>query len=161
MNDFNSKIIFRKTKEEGHANIDRADMIKPFDIDKIILSLIKAKETALENAIIANTVLINDKFAKVKNFSICLDNTVYAVPPMIAGLYIKFVDLPKQFAFALAQLPEPDGAKLLAEAREESRRVTLGEVVEWLLNEAGQPGEEIFQMFIKHFGLDEVAEKDD
>lgn len=104
---------FTEVKWTSETDVDK---IKPLNIEDIAKSIADASNNALLNAISANAIIINKKYAKTPGFYFGNGFGVYDIPPMFMGLYVEFKELPKEFAFALTKIPVPDFYKRLAEA---------------------------------------------
>lgn len=153
----NKDLKFTEAKWTPETDVDK---IKPLNIEDIAKSIADARNNAIINAISANAIIINKKYAKTSGFYYNDGFGRYVIPPMFMGLYVEFKELPKEFAFALAQLPKPYIEELIANAREEGRKIALGEVVEWFLNEVEEDETKLFNQFIKRFELDEENENE-
>lgn len=81
----------------------------------IINKIAEARKLAFQEGIKANTVLINEKYAKVKAFTYLED----IFPPMICGLEAYQTDeLPDGYAFAVLQAPQTASEQACKEAIE-------------------------------------------
>lgn len=101
----------KKDKESlvfDNAKIDdiSVDDIKPLDMSVIAKQIAEAYNEALKNEIEANTVLINNKYAKTNRLTFPGPaNGCWDLPPMFCGLRVAFSDLPEKFAFVLTKTP--------------------------------------------------------
>lgn len=102
--------------------------------EEVIADLAKeiadAYNEALINKIEANTVIINEKYAKT-------NSAIYPgplgghwdFPPMLYGLNVAFSDLPEKFAFALAKTNIKTSKQLEEEVIKETAREILEEIM--------------------------------
>lgn len=120
-------LVFDNAK--NFENVKPEDM-KPLDMSVIAKQIAEAYNEALLQKIEANTIIINEKYAKVKN-TVCPGPFVgeWNISPMLCGLRVKFDDLPEQFAFALTKFP----IKTERELKEEVRNQTAKEILKELL----------------------------
>jgi hypothetical protein len=87
-------------------------------ISKMIDDIAKAKEEALKQGIIANTVVINEKYAYVQPFSCVVGQVCTCVPPMLMGMHLLSRKMPEdKIEFLLMESPhnQPSYQELLAE----------------------------------------------
>ena len=87
-------------------------------ISKMIDDIAKAKEEALKQGIIANTVVINEKYAYVQPFRVSVNRICYCVPPMLMGMHLLSQKMPEdKIEFLLMESPhnQPSYQELLAE----------------------------------------------
>lgn len=81
------------------------------DIENIVRGIMEAQREALKEGIRANTVVISNRFAKIKSFAVGGwrgNKGTMTFPPMIAGLEAYFTDgLPEELAFAIMEKPGP------------------------------------------------------
>lgn len=121
-------------KEHNPFNVFPDDVsvedMKPLDMSVIAKQIADAYNKALLQKIEANTIIINEKYAKVKN-TVCPGpfGGEWNIPPMLCGLRVKFDDLPEQFAFALTKFP----INTEQELKEEVRKQTAKEILKELL----------------------------
>lgn len=120
-------LVFDNAK--NFENVKPEDM-KPLDMSVIAKQIAEAYNEALLQKIEANTIIINEKYAKVKN-TVCPGpfGGEWNIPPMLCGLRVKFEDLPEKFAFALTKFP----IKTERELKEEVRNQTAKEILKELL----------------------------
>lgn len=106
-------LVFDNAK--NFENVKPEDM-KPLDMSVIAKQIAEAYNEALLQKIEANTIIINEKYAKVKN-TVCPGpfGGEWNIPPMLCGLRVKFEDLPEQFAFALTKFPIKTAKEILKE----------------------------------------------
>lgn len=82
--------------------------------------LAEAKAEALKEGIKANTVIIDEHFAKVNAFDFVWVRDVMHLPPMICGLEIQVSDeLPDGYDFAVLEVPETERDRLVRKAKAE------------------------------------------
>ena len=121
-------------KEHNPFNVFPDDVsvedMKPLDEPFLAKQIAEAYNEAILQKIEANTIIINEKYAKVKN-TVCpgLFGGEWNIPPMLCGLRVKFEDLPEKFAFALTKFP----IKTEQELKEEVRKQTAKEIYNWLV----------------------------
>ena len=97
----NKDLVFTEVEEFlGHE----LKKMSPLDIGEVIANAINE---AAVNKISANAVIINKKYAKTERIFYDTGCGLYEIPPMICGLYLEFCDLPKEFAFAVTEIPKP------------------------------------------------------
>ena len=127
----NKNLVFTKVEEFlGH---DLKKMIS-LDIGEVIADAIN--EAAVNN-ISVNAVIINKKYAKTERIFYDAGCGVYEIPPMICGLYLEFCDLPKEFAFAVTEIPKPEFYNQIDEAKHHAKVAQhRAEVAERALKEA-------------------------
>jgi hypothetical protein len=76
---------------------------------------------ALKEDIKANTVIIDEHFAKVNAFSFVFGRDAMHLPPMICGLEIQVSDeLPDGYDFAVLEVPETERELLVRKAKAEA-----------------------------------------
>ena len=95
--------------------------------------IIEAEKLAIIEGIKANTVVLNEKYAKTNGFSFKDGFGVFDIPPMIIGLELKISDdeLPEDVAFALLQLPS-ERDKIRAQTRQETVKEVLEKVLSFV-----------------------------
>lgn len=125
----------KKDKESlvfDNAKIDdiSVDDIKPLDMSVIAKQIAEAYNEALKNEIEANTVQINNKYAKTNRLIFPGPaNGCWDLPPMFCGLRVAFSDLPEKFAFVLTKTP----IKTADELKEEVRKETAKDILRMLI----------------------------
>lgn len=83
--------------------------------------LAKAYKKALKEDIKANTVIIDEHFAKVNAFDFVFGRDVMSLPPMICGLEVQVSDeLPDGYDFAVLEFPETERDRLVRKTRTEA-----------------------------------------
>ena len=83
--------------------------------------LAEAQAKALKEGIKANTVIIDEHFAKVNAFDFVFGRDVMHLPPMICGLEVQISDeLPDGYDFAVLEAPETERERLIRRARAEA-----------------------------------------
>lgn len=89
----------------------------------------EARKVALQEQIKANTILIDEKFAKVNNLHFCWGRTIMDLPPMICGLEIYLTDeLPDGYNFALIEAPETERERIFRQAKSEAAKEIFEEI---------------------------------
>ena len=97
--------------------------------------LAEAKAKALKEGIKANTVIIDEHFAKVNAFDFVFGRDVMHLPPMICGLEVQVSDeLPDGYSFAVLEAPETERERLIRKAKSEVAR-EIFEEIEKIINE--------------------------
>lgn len=92
-----------------------------------------AYKEAVNEGIKANTVIINNHFAKVNAHIFDFFGTVLDMPPMICGLEVKLSnELPEGYDFALVEARETERDRLIAKAKSEFAREIFAEIEELL-----------------------------
>lgn len=95
--------------------------------------LAEAYMKALKEDIKANTVIIDEHFAKVNAFSFVFGRDVMHLPPMICGLEIQVSgELPDGYDFAVLEVPETERDRLVRKTRAEVIDEFAGELKEYL-----------------------------
>lgn len=93
--------------------------------------LAEAYAKALKEDIKANTVIIDEHFAKVNAFDFVFGRDVMSLPPMICGLEVQVSDeLPDGYSFAVLEVPETERERLIREAKSEAVREIIEEIEE-------------------------------
>ena len=91
--------------------------------------IIEARKIALKEEIIANTVLIDETFAKVNDIHFVVGRDILHIPPMICGLEVHLTDeLPDGYDFALAEAPETERERIIRTAKAEVAREIFEEI---------------------------------
>ena len=91
--------------------------------------IFEAKKLALKENIKANTVLINESFAKINGFHFCFFCSGLDLPPMICGLEIHVTnELPEGYSFAVAEAPETERDRICRQAKAEVAREIFEEI---------------------------------
>ena len=91
--------------------------------------IFEAKKLALKEQIKANTVLINESFAKVNGFHFCFFCSGLDLPPMICGLEVHVInELPEGYSFAVTEAPETERARICRQAKAEVVREIFEEI---------------------------------
>ena len=91
--------------------------------------LAKAYKKALKEDIKANTVIIDEHFAKVNAFDFVFGRDVMSLPPMICGLEVQVSDeLPDGYDFAVLEVPETERERLIRKAKSEAAREIIEDV---------------------------------
>lgn len=101
--------------------------------------IIEADKLAISEGIKANTVALNEKYAKINGFSFKGGFGELVIPPMIMGLELKISDgeFPEDVAFALLQLPS-ERDKIRTQTRQETVKEVLEKVLSFVAeNEVG------------------------
>ena len=111
----NKDLVFTKVEEFLGHDLEK---VIPLDIGEVIANAINE---AAVNKISANAVIINKKYAKTERIFYDTGCGVYEIPPMICGLYLEFCDLPKEFAFAVTQIPKPEFYKQIDEVKHHAK----------------------------------------
>ena len=94
--------------------------------------LAEAKAEALKEGIKANTVIIDEHFAKVNAFDFVFGRAVMSLPPMICGLEVQVSDeLPSGYDFAVLEAPETERERLIRKAKSEVAREIFEEIEEY------------------------------
>jgi hypothetical protein len=104
-------------KYGGYVSLTEEDLLgeAPWTINDLIR---EAWEKALKEGIKANTVMIDEHFAKVNNFHFVFINDVVRFPPMICGLEVRVSnELPDGYDFAVLETPETEREKLIRQTR--------------------------------------------
>ena len=100
----------------------------------------EAYKKALKEDIKANTVIIDEHFAKVNAFSFVFGRDVMHLPPMICGLEIQVSDeLPDGYDFAVLEVPETERELLVRKAKAEAA-VEIFEEIEELFRQHKEGG---------------------
>lgn len=99
-------------------------------IQQVVDKILQAQKVAFDNLIEANTVIINDKYAKVNEMYVLTGrgHDYIRVPAMLCGLSVEFKELPEQVAFILRQTPQKTVNDFSAAVRVQVYK----EVYEWL-----------------------------
>lgn len=98
--------------------------------------LAEAKAKALKEGIKANTVIIDEHFAKVNAFDFVFGRAVMSLPPMICGLEVQVSDeLPDGYDFAVLEFPETERDRLVRKTRTEA----IKEFAERLIKKCDAP----------------------
>ena len=139
-----------------NAKIDDVSVedMKPLDMSVIAKQIAEACNEAILQKIEANTIIINEKYAKSKNM-VCPGpfGGKWNIPPMLCGLRVKFEDLPEKFAFALTKFP----IKTEQELKEEVRKQTAKEIYNWLVEHSyDEESIQLTKAFHESFLEDEV-----
>lgn len=83
----------------------------------------EAYAKALKEGIKANTVIIDEHFAKVNAFDFVFGRAVMSLPPMICGLEVQVSDeLPDCCSFAVLEVPETERERLIRKAKSDAAR---------------------------------------
>ena len=89
-------------------------------ISKMIDDIAKAKEEAFKQGIIANTVVINEKYAYVQPFRVSVNRICYCVPPMLMGMHLLSQKMPEdKIEFLLMESPHNQPEQLSLFEQEE------------------------------------------
>lgn len=89
----------------------------------------EAKAKALKAGIKANTVIIDEHFAKVNAFDFVFGRGVMRLPPMICGLEVQVSDeFPDGYDFIVLEAPETERERLIARAKLETAREIFAEI---------------------------------
>jgi hypothetical protein len=89
----------------------------------------EAYAKALKEGIKANTVIIDEHFAKVNAFDFVFGRDVMSLPPMICGLEVQVSDeLPDGYDFAVLEVPETERERLIRKAKSEVAREIFEEI---------------------------------
>ena len=89
----------------------------------------EAYAKAWKEDIKANTVIIDEHFAKVNAFDFVLGRDVIHLPPMICGLEVQVSDeLPDGYDFAVLEVPETERERLIRKAKSEVAREIFEEI---------------------------------
>lgn len=86
------------------------------DTSKSLIDWIhEARVKALHEGIKANTVMIDEHFAKVNGFYFSFNQSIVSLPPMICGLqvYVTKEDLPDGYDFGLLEVPMTEREALI------------------------------------------------
>lgn len=98
--------------------------------------LAEAYKKALKEDIKANTVIIDEHFAKVNAFDFVFGRDVMSLPPMICGLEVQVSDeLPDGYDFAVLEFPETERDRLVRKTRTEA----IKEFAERLIKKCDAP----------------------
>ena len=103
------------------AEIKRLELTSEDVISDTTKSLVdfiaEAKKTAIKENIIANTVIINETFAKINDMGIVFGRSILHIPPMICGLEVHISDeLPDGYDFAVVRAPETERERIIRQA---------------------------------------------
>ena len=91
--------------------------------------LAEACAKALKEDIKANTVIIDEHFAKINAFDFVFGRDVMHLPPMICGLEVQVSDeLPDGYSFAVLEVPETERERLIRQAKSEAAREIFEEI---------------------------------
>lgn len=91
--------------------------------------LAEAYAKALKEDIKANTVIIDEHFAKVNALDFVFGRDVMHLPPMICGLEVQVSDeLPDGYSFAVLEAPETERERLIRKAKSEAAREIFEEI---------------------------------
>lgn len=86
-------------------------------------AVFEARNKALKEGIKANTVIIDEHFAKVNAFDFVFGRAVMSLPPMICGLEVQVSDeFPEGYDFAVLEAPETERERLIRKAKSEAAR---------------------------------------
>jgi predicted nucleic acid-binding protein len=90
---------------------------------------------ALKEDIKANTVIIDEHFAKVNAFDFVWVRDVMHLPPMICGLEIQVSDeLPDGYDFAVLEVPETERDRLVRKAKAEAAVEIFEEIEKYMMD---------------------------
>lgn len=116
-------------------------------VKSLVDFILEARKNALKENIRANTVLLDETFAKVNDIHFVVGRDILHIPPMICGLEVRLTDeLPDGYDFALVEAPETERERIVRTAKTEVAR-EIFEEIEKILNESRQ-GE-----YSKEFGF--------
>lgn len=105
------------------ASFITADDVISESVKSLSDMLAEAKAKALKEGIKANTVIIDEHFAKVNAFDFVFGRAVMSLPPMICGLEVQVSDeLPSGYDFAVLEAPETERERLIRKAKSEVAR---------------------------------------
>jgi hypothetical protein len=91
--------------------------------------LAEAQAKALKEGIKANTVIIDEHFAKVNAFDFVFGRAVMSLPPMICGLEVQVSDeFPDGYDFIVLEAPETERERLIARAKLETAMEIFAEI---------------------------------
>ena len=119
--------------------VDRDDLITgglyKDTVDNIVKGIVEAQEKMLAEKIAANSVIIDNKYIKVKQFLWSNGFGLFQSPFMIGGLKARFADLPNDYAFLVYRNDNDDSPsrsdleKEIAELKEKLNKIKelLGE----------------------------------
>lgn len=105
-----------------YISADKVKDMKPYDMSDIAAKMADAYNEALLHNIEANTLILNEKYAKTSHVFQKTPFGAWDIPPMFCGLRVEFTDLPEKFAFALANVPRKSVEEIEAEARKETAK---------------------------------------
>lgn len=119
--------------EKFVADLLTADDVISESAKSLVDMLAEAQAKALKEGIKANTVIIDEHFAKVNAFDFVFGRDVMHLPPMICGLEVQVSDeLPDGYSFAVLEAPETERERLIRKARAEVIDEFAGELKEYL-----------------------------
>ena len=113
----------------------------------------EARKTAMKENIKANSIILNEKFAKVNPHLFNFCGAVFELPAMICGLECSYIsdELPDDFAFAVLERRKTEREWLI----EKTKNDTAREIFEWLEKHCFFNGFEIVETYFKgHYKLD-------
>ena len=106
----------------------------------------EAYEFAVQEGIRANTLLIDENFAKVSGAHVLLRKGALGVhgvslPPMILGLEAHIAPLPEGYGIAVTEVAQTEREKLYAEAKAAGRREVIEQLKEFLFERGDEDAE--------------------
>ena len=110
------------------VNLTSSDVIS--DAGKSLVDFImEARKAALKEEIRANTVLIDETFAKVNDIHFLSGGDILHIPPMICGLEVRLTDeLPNGYNFALVEAPGTERERIVKQVKSEVTREIFEEI---------------------------------
>ena len=123
-------------KGQAEKVILTADDVISESAKSLVDMLAEAQAKALKEGIKANTVIIDEHFAKVNAFDFVVGRDIMHLPPMICGLEVQVSDeLPDGYSFAVLEAPETERERLIRAAKSEAAREVLDAFEEILCGE--------------------------
>ena len=116
--------------------------------------IFEAKKKALQDGIMANTVVLSKHIAKVNAFDFCYGDMVLHLPPMICGLEVILSDeLPEKYDFAVVEAPETVRDRIVRQAKAEA----VTDVLEKISQEIEQALESNYKVIAVLKQMDELG----
>ncbi len=89
----------------------------------------EARKKAIQEGIMANTVLIDKHWAKVNAFDTIFGCDLFSLPPMICGLELRVSDeLPEGYSLAVVEAKETERERIVRQAKTEVAREIFEEI---------------------------------
>lgn len=152
---------------------NKLETLEPFPCpekggEEVIADLAKeiadAYNESILNKIEANTVIINEKYAKT-------NSSIYPgpfgghwdFPPMLYGLSVAFSDLPEKFAFALAKTNIKTSKQLEEEVRKETAKhiVEMLKAAKMFVKTHFEAYEELIENIVTKYGIELFENSDE
>ncbi len=119
--------------------IDTSKAVEITDIESVNQTaffdmIAEAMKMATKEDIKANSIILNEKFAKVNPHLFNLFGAVGELPAMICGLECSMVsdELPDEYAFAILEKPKTEREWLIEKTKSDTAREILDEAKKWV-----------------------------